>query len=56
MSKGCDERTDGVGASEIIQKVQFVQNSERTAGDVYLLDSNIFGLSLPRMTILIEFM
>ena len=56
MSKGGDERTDRVGTSEIIQKIQFVQNSEGTAGDIYLLDSNVFWLSPPRMTVLVEFL
>jgi hypothetical protein len=56
MSKGSDERTDRVGASEIIQKIQLVQNSEGTARNVYLLNGNVFWLSPPRMTILIQFL
>jgi hypothetical protein len=56
MSEGGDERTDRVGAPEIIQKIQLVQNSEGTARNVYLFDSNVFRLSPPRVAVLIKFL
>lgn len=53
VSKGSNEWTNRVSVSEIIQEVQLVQYSVGAAGDIYLLDSNIFRLS-PLMTIILE--
>ena len=38
VSEGGYERADRVGIAEVVEKFELVEDTARTAGDVYLLD------------------
>jgi hypothetical protein len=41
MSKGRDERADGVGVAEVMKQFELIEYAHRTARHVYLLDGNV---------------